>query len=110
MAWTITYYSDAVQQEINRWPVGLRAVYTRITERMVIFGPHLGMPYTRSLGDGLFEIRTKGRDGLGRAIFCTLVGQKIVILHSFIKKSKRTPLKELNTARRRLKEVRHENP
>ena len=56
---------------------------------MVIFGPHLGMPYTRALGDGLFEIRAKGREGLGRASFCTVVGQEIVLLHSFIKKSKR---------------------
>ena len=109
MAWTIIYYSDAVQQEIDRWPVGIRAVYARITERMVVFGPHLGMPYTRALGDGLFEIRAKGHEGLGRAFFCTIVGQEILILHSFTKKSKRTPLKELNTARRRLKEVRREN-
>ena len=44
MAWTITYYSEAVQEQIGRWPVGIRAVYARITERMVAFGPHLGMP------------------------------------------------------------------
>lgn len=110
MAWTITYYSEAVQEQIGRWPVGIRAVYARITERMVAFGPHLGMPYTRALGEGLFEIRAKGREGLGRAFFCTLVGQEIRILHSFIKKSPKTPSQELTIARRRLKEVRRENP
>jgi len=39
----------------------------RITERIVVFGPNLGMPFTRSMGDGLFKIRAKGREGIGRA-------------------------------------------
>lgn len=60
MAWTITYYSEAVQVWTDSLPVGIRAMYTRITERMMISGPNLGMPYTRALGDDLFEIRAKG--------------------------------------------------
>ncbi len=63
------------------------------------------MPFTRSMGDGLFEIRAKGREGIGRAFFCTVVGSKVMILHSFIKKSQKTPAKELAIARRRMKEV-----
>ena len=98
-----------MQHIIDHWPVGIRAVYARITERMVIFGPNLGMPFTRSMGDGLFEIRSKGREGIGRAFFCTLVGEEIVILHAFIKKSDKTPQKELATARRRLREIRNED-
>ena len=108
MAWSIRYYNEAVQQRIERWPVGIRAVYARITERMVWFGPHLGQPFTRGLGQGLFELRAKGREGLGRAFFGTVVGQEIVILHAFIKKTGKTPLKELEIARRRWQEVRHE--
>lgn len=67
--------------------------------------PILGMSFTRSMGDGLFEIRAKGREGIGRAFFCTVVGSKVMILHSFIKKSQKTPAKELAIARRRMKEV-----
>ena len=69
-------------------------------------GPNLGMPYTRAMGDGLFEIRGKGQEGIGRAMFCTLVGRRVVVLHGFIKKTEQAPAKDLDTARRRMKEVR----
>jgi phage-related protein len=56
--------------------VGIRAFYARITERMCTFGPNLGMPFTDSLGQGLFEIRAWGKEGIGRAFFCTLMNAK----------------------------------
>ncbi len=107
--WKIRYYSEPVRQDIEAWPVGIRAVYARITERMEVLGPNLGMPFTRVLGEGLFEIRAKGHEGIGRAFFCTVVGHEIVILHAFIKKTEKTPRKELALARKRLKEIRCEN-
>ena len=70
-------------------------------------GPNLGMPYTRPFGEGLFEIRANGREEIGRAFFCTLVGRRVVILHGFIKKTEQTPAKELKTARQRLNEVKN---
>jgi phage-related protein len=76
---------------------------------MQVFGPHLGMPFTRPMGDGLFEIRAKGKEGIGRAFFCTTVGSTIMILHAFIKKTQKTPHRDLELARRRLQEVRHEH-
>ena len=69
------------------------------------FGPSLGKPHTSPMGNGLFEIRAKGREGIGRSLFCTVNGQEIVILHSFIRKTQRTPKKELEKARRRMKEL-----
>jgi phage-related protein len=110
MPWEIQYYSEAVRRDIEAWPVGIRAMYARITERMEVFGPHLGMPFTRSMGEGLFELRAKGKEGIGRAFFCTAVGHIILILHPFIKKSQKTPRTDLERARRRLREVRHEHP
>jgi len=68
-------------------------------------GPALGLPYTKSLGKGLFEIRAKGTEGIGRSFFCTIKDKEVVILHSFIKKSQKTPNKEMKIARKRLKEV-----
>lgn len=59
MDWEIRYYNERVQRLINAWSVGIRAVYARITERILLFGPNLGMPFTRTLGKGLFEIRAK---------------------------------------------------
>jgi phage-related protein len=67
------------------------------------------MPFTRSVGKNLFEIRAKGKEGIGRAFFCTVIGSRVVILHGFIKKSAKTPKKELAVAQKRLSEVRHEN-
>jgi phage-related protein len=103
--WEILYYSEDVQQSINDWPIGIRAYYARVTERMVIFGPNLGMPFTRSMGTGLFEIRARGKEGIGRAFFCTMVDQRIVVLHAYIKKSQKTPKKDLDIAHRRMNDV-----
>jgi phage-related protein len=66
---------------------------------------HLGAPHTKAFGDGLFELRLKGAEGIARVFYCTLVGQKIVMLHSFIKKTQKTPRSELAIALQRMKEV-----
>ncbi|MCL4867520.1 MAG: type II toxin-antitoxin system RelE/ParE family toxin [Anaerolineae bacterium] len=105
MDWEILYYNEDVQEVLNDWPVGIRAFYARVTERMITFGPNLGMPFTRSIGKGLFEIRARGKEGIGRAFFCTIVDQRIVILHAFIKKSQKTPKKELDIAHQRMNDV-----
>ena len=72
---------------------------------MLEFGAKLGMPHTRAMSDGLFELRIKSKEGVARVFYCTLVGQRIVMLHGFIKKSKKTPTKELKIARALLAEV-----
>ena len=110
MEWQITYYSEDVRKILESWPVGIRAFYARLTKRIKLYGPNLGMPFTRSINNRLFEIRAKGKEGIGRAFFCTVMGNKIMILHAFIKKTQKTPQKELKIARQRLKEVRNENP
>ena len=63
------------------------------------------MPHSRALGGGLFELRPRGKEGIGRVFYCFVVEKRIVILHAFVKKTRGTPKKELNIARRRLKEV-----
>jgi len=72
---------------------------------MCRFGPNLGMPFTRSMDCGLFEVRAKGKEGIARAFFCTRVRRRLVVLHAFVKKSRKTPKRELDLARRRLAEV-----
>ena len=80
-----------------------------LTRRMIALGPNLGEPHTKAFGDGLFELRLKGAEGIARVFFCTLVGKRIVMLHSFIKKSDRTPLRERVVAETRMKEIKHAN-
>ncbi len=105
MNWTITYYSESVQAGILALPAGLLARYLRYADRMEVYGPDLGMPHTRAMGGGLFELRLKATEGIARVFYCTIIGRRIMILHLFTKKTKRTPPKELALARRRMKEV-----
>lgn len=109
MDYTITYYSESVQEQILDLPDTLAARYVVVTRRMVAIGPNLGEPHTKAFGDGLFELRLKGAEGIARVFFCTLIGKRIVMLHSFIKKSDRTPKRELDVAHTRLKEIKHAN-
>ncbi|HJV64575.1 MAG TPA: type II toxin-antitoxin system RelE/ParE family toxin [Geomonas sp.] len=88
------------------WPVGILADFTRVVDLLLEFGPNLGMPHSRAMGEGLFELRARGREGTGRAFYCFLIGRRIVILHTVVKKTQGTPVQELDVARKRLKEVR----
>ena len=105
MAWAIEYYTAGVEQAILRLPPGLLARYLRLSELLSEFGPSLGMPHSRTLGGGLVELRIKGPEGIARAFYCCVVARRIVMLHVFIKKDQKTPRREIQTARRRLKEV-----
>lgn len=65
----------------------------------------MGLPLCRSLGGGLWEVRSDLTDGkIARVIFCTHAG-RAVLLHAFVKKTRKTPAADLDLARRRLKEV-----
>ena len=105
MSWKITFYSARVEEQTLRFPIGILAHLLHILELVEEFGPDLGRPHTAPIGKGLFEIRAKGKEGIGRSLFCTMKGNEIVILHSFVKKTQRTPKKELDIARKRMKEI-----
>ena len=68
-------------------------------------GPNLGKPNTAAMGAGLFEIRARGKEGIGCSLFAVVVNREVVILHSFIKKTQKTPKKELDIARKRHKDL-----
>lgn len=105
MQFEIEYYSPAVMDEITALPLTLRARYFHLVDRMETHGPDLGMPHTRAMGGGLLEMRLKGREGIARVLYCTMVGRRIIILHGFIKKTDKTPAKELTIAQKRMQEV-----
>lgn len=85
-------------------PVTLQARFIGLTDRMMEHGPNLGLPHTDAFRGGLFELRLKGAEGIARVFFCLIVKQQIVMLHSFIKKTQKTPDKELKLAKQRMKE------
>ena len=105
MNWTISYFNEQVRKEISDWPVSIYADFLRLISLMEEHGADLRLPHSRAIGEGLFELRCKGKEGVGRAFYCTMIGRRIIILHSFIKKTQQTPDLELKTARRRLKEL-----
>jgi phage-related protein len=107
--WIVQYFNDRVQRDVEAWPVGIYADYLRLIGLMEDHGADLRMPHSRAMGKGLFELRCKGPEGIGRAFYCTMVNREIVVLHSFIKKTQETPARELTIARQRLKEVQNAN-
>jgi phage-related protein len=106
MPYAVDYFNQRVLDEIESWPVGVLADYARLIELLIEFGPDLRMPHSRAMGAGLFELRPKGREGIGRALYCFVVGQRVVVVHAFVKKSQTTAQRDLDIARRRMKEVR----
>jgi phage-related protein len=107
MNYTVEFYSDAVQAEIMALPSTLAARFIGLADRMKVVGANLGEPHTEAFGGGLFELRLKGAEGIARVFYCTLVGRRIVMLHSFVKKTQKTPLNEKRIAEARLKEVKN---
>lgn len=108
MGYSIEYFHPRVLAEIESWPTDILADYARILELLMEHGPSLRLPYSRAFGKGLFELRPRAQAGIGRAFYCFLSGQCIVVLHAFVKKSPKTPDREVALARKRMKEVRND--
>ena len=105
MKWKITFYNSKVESQTLKFPTGILANFLHISEMIENLGPNLGKPYVGRLDSGLYEIRAKGKEGIARSVYCTAKEKEIVILHSFIKKSQKTPKKDLDLAKKRMKEV-----
>jgi phage-related protein len=104
----ISFYSQRVEEEILALLAGILARFLRYAEKMETYGPDLGMPHTRAMGGGIFELRIKVAEGIARVLYCTVVGRRVIFLHQFVKKTEKTPSRELDLARRRMKEVKHD--
>lgn len=109
MNYTISFYSENVQSEIMALPETLQAQYIALSVRMQTVGPNLGEPHSKAFGGGLFELRLKGTEGIARVFYCALMGRRILMLHSFIKKTQKTPPRERRVAETRLKEIKNAN-
>ncbi|RZI46959.1 type II toxin-antitoxin system RelE/ParE family toxin [Candidatus Finniella inopinata] len=105
MRWKIVVHQKALE-EIDNLPVEMRAKLARLLEIIQSVGP-LGLcePYAKSLGQKLWEIRLRGKDGIARVIYVALSNQTVGILHAFIKKTQKTPKQALDCAKKRLKEL-----
>jgi phage-related protein len=102
------YKTPGSNEPVRDWLKRLSDEDRRIVGRdvqKVEFGWPIGMPYCRSLGNGLWEVRSDVTDGkIARVIFC-VVRERMVLLHGFIKKTQKTSAKDLNLALKRMKEL-----
>jgi phage-related protein len=97
--------TDRAQAEIRALPADMQARFLRIAEMIERFGPeHVGMPHVRPLGGKLFEMRMTGRAGIARAIYFAAADRRVVVVRAFVKKSRKTPNREITLARRRMEE------
>jgi phage-related protein len=103
--YSIEYFNARVLAEIESWPVGILADYARIAELLMEFGPDLRMPHSRPMGGGLFELRPRVPEGIGRALYCYVSDERVVVLHVFVKKTQATPKRDITVARARMKKV-----
>ena len=103
MTFAVEYFHPRVLAEIESWPVDVVADFAHLVELLIEHGPNLRLPHSKALGAGLFELRPRGRSGIGRAFYCFLLGRRVVIVHAFIKKTQQTPDRELTLARKRVK-------
>jgi len=101
----VEYYSPRVREDIESWPVDLLARCDELLDLLEDHGPQLGAPHSKAMGGGLFEIRPRARSGIARAFYCFCSGRVITVLHAFVKKTQKTPKRELLIARERLRNV-----
>jgi phage-related protein len=104
--WEIEFLDQGVLEEFERLPAEMRAHYLRIIEMIQRHGPrNVGMLFIRALGNSLWEIRFRGKEGIARAIYVPATGRRLIVLHIFVKKTQKTPKRALDLARRRGKEA-----
>ena len=105
MCWTVEIMA-AVEAEIEALPVALRARLVRLLETVENVGlESLREPHVRHLEGKLWELRVRAEEGNARGIYVTATGRRVVVLHVFAKKSRKTPQRVLETARERMRQV-----
>ena len=105
MTWTVEFFNKSVEENILDMPPKIQARMIKLLELIEKHGANLGSPHTEPMGNGLFEIRAKAKEGIGRSLYCYMKGRHIMVLHAFIKKSTKTPKSDIELAKKRKGEV-----
>jgi phage-related protein len=103
--WTVEILDEAVS-EIEGLQPGLQARLVRLLETIETVGlENLREPHVKHIEGKLWELRAKAVEGIARGLYVTVSGRRVVVLHVFVKKSQKTPLRAIETARRRMQQV-----
>ena len=106
MTWSFVYVNAEAKAELDMLPPEVRASFERIMELVRAFGlERVHEPYIKHIEGRIWEMRLRGRDGIARALYVTASERRVVILRVFTKKTRRTPRREIELARRRAEEV-----
>jgi phage-related protein len=106
MRWTFRTLNAQVDEEVRRLPPDMQARFLRFGDIIEQAGlEHLPRDAVKHLKGKLWELRITGRDGISRAIYLTASECRVVVVRVFIKKTQKTPPRELEIARQRAKEV-----
>lgn len=104
--WKVETLNEVVDAEVNALPGDLRARLRRIGELIQNYGlERVHEPHIKHIEGRLWEIRLIGRDGIARALYVTASGKRVVIIRAFVKKTQKTPRKEILIALKRAEEV-----
>jgi phage-related protein len=104
--WSVTFVNELAKAELDRLPSDLRAKFARIVALINSKGlERVHEPYIKHLEGKLWEMRMIGRDDIARSIYVAAQGRRVVVLHTFIKKTDKTPRAALELARNRAREV-----
>jgi len=107
MRWTVEIFNAAIAAKMDALPLDMRGRLARLIAIIQDMGfSALPRDSVKHLDGKLWELRVSGRDGISRAVYVTAAVQRVVIVHVFVKKSQKTPQRELELARARAMEVR----
>lgn len=106
MVWIVETLNATVDDEIAALPADMRAQLSRISFMIAEFGlERMRKPQVEHLRGPIWEMRMKGKDGISRALYVTAKGKRVVIVRVFVKKTQKTPNREIKLALTRAKEV-----
>ena len=104
----IVFYDEKTKEALKALPKKLGAKMAVLIDVLSLYGYEIDRKFSTAFGDGLFELRAKAEEGIARAFYTFKNGKIVVILHIFVKKEQKTPLKELEIAKKILKELKCE--
>jgi phage-related protein len=106
MDWSVELLDEQVRDALSSLPPDTRASFARIIGLVQAHGlERVREPYVKHLEGRLWEMRLRGKDGIAHAAYVTASGRRVVIVHVFVKKTQKTPRREIEMALRRAKEV-----
>jgi phage-related protein len=109
MKWSVEL-TDAALVEIAALPADMKAKFLHVGRMLEELGPqNVGMPHVRHLEGDLWEMRLSGRDGIARAIYFSIRNRRLIVVRMFVKKSQRTPRREIDLAHTRMREWKIDN-